>query len=514
MESPASPRFDGSQQDTYSTRSPCEIAPNQSFTLTGELPPSARSRLLRLPIVAQSPSPLKLLCISAYDGDAIWLRTIHPHQQAWALRHQIELKIAKKPEAAAFSRAAIHAWLEFYLTGNAEWLIYLTPRVMIHPLAPNPINGELTPGIWALPQPRQGQTYRKWAKWVQRSFGLKVSQNYQYRNGEVWLIDRATAAKWLIYTAEMILPGVPEEYYFNLWLYRAVADQKVQMHDLPLEWNRLGSAAPAPAWFYHCAGTEPGKELERLQMAGLLPLPRPPVTIKPWPEKAMLERLIAVPYHLEADAWKSESLRYALRSIEQYFATDWPLIVYATACPEWLKQEFFQLEPSYPQAGLRAYSMAQKVLWMCDDILFLKQTSEEELRTPVYLPDLVPRLPALLAQENRWQRARGHITGRLYHEEGVDRVLDFSTHTPGIFHREQAWKTFAYFGVWYKFPFELAYHGLLGSEGRPCDDKANFESRDDPTMRWITLDDKWAEGDVILNWMRQKFPNPSKWEKP
>lgn len=99
---------------------------------------------------------------------------------------------------------------------------------------------------------------------------------------------------------------------------------------------------------------------------------------------------------------------------------DWPLIVYGTACPEWLKQEFFQLEPSYPQAGLRAYSMAQKVLWMCDDILFLKQTSEEELKTPVHLPDLVPRLSALLAQENRWQRARGHITGRFYHEEGVE----------------------------------------------------------------------------------------------
>ena len=148
MESPASPGFDGSQQDTYSTRSHCEIAPNQSFTLTGELPPSARSRLLRLPIVAQSPSPLKLLCISASHGDAIWLRTIHPHQQAWALRHQIELKIAKKPEAAAFSRAAIHAWLAFFLKGNADWLLYLSSRVMIHPLAPNPLAGNLAHGVW------------------------------------------------------------------------------------------------------------------------------------------------------------------------------------------------------------------------------------------------------------------------------------------------------------------------------------------------------------------------------
>jgi len=56
--------------------------------------------------------------------------------------------------------------------------------------------------------------------------------------------------------------------------------------------------------------------------------------------------------------------------------------------------------------------------------------------------------------------------------------------------------------------------GLLRSEGRPCDDKATLESRDDPAMRWMNLNDQWAENDDFPNWMRQKFPSPSKWEKP
>jgi len=43
--------------------------------------------------------------------------------------------------------------------------------------------------------------------------------------------------------------------------------------------------------------------------------------------------------------------------------------------------------------------------------------------------------------------------------------------------------------------------GLLRSEGRPCDDKATLESRDDPAMRWMNLDDQWAENDDFLNWI-------------
>jgi len=488
--------------------------PELSPTLNSGSLPDGQSMPLRMPLVNHSPSPSRLLCVSAYEGDPAWLRTVHPHQVAWAERNQVELKIVRKPAAAPFSRDALHAGLVYFLRGNADWLLFLDPRVMIHPLAPNPLAGGLASGIWALPLPEQEPTRRKWEEWVVQNFQQMPSRKHRYRNGGVLLLDRATAEKWLAYAEAMTLPGVPEGYYLNFWLDRASSDQNIRIHDLPPEWNRLSRGIPAPAWFYHCEGLEPGKALERLQMKGYLPLPKPAVTIKPWPENPEQEHLIAMPYLLEDDVWKSEALRYSLRSIKRYFEPGWPLIVYGTARPEWLRENAFQHEPSYPQAALRAYSKAQKVLWMCDDILFLRQTSEEDLDTPVHLPDLVPQLPVLLRQENRWQRARAHITGRLYHENGMDRVMDFSTHTPYLFHRDHARKTLDHFGVWHKFPFELAYHGLLGSKGRPCDDKADLESRDDPAMRWMNLDDNWVGNQDLLKWLRQKFPNPSKWEKP
>ncbi len=486
---------------------------NETLTLTSDFQANTNPHALRLPLTSHSSNALRLLCVTAYEGDPAWLRTIHPHQKAWALRNNVELKIIKKKESAAFSRATIHTCLLRFLRCNADWLLYLSPRVMIHPLAQSPLQEDLALGIWATPLPMQHPRRSLWETWVNQTFTYEVLYNYRYRDGGVWLLDRATAEKWLTYTEEMVLPNVPEEYYFNLWLLRSTADQKINLHALAPEWNRLAEASSSVAWFYHCAGIDPGQELTTLQMAGYLPLARPPVTIKPWPAEPEQENLIAIPYHLETDVWKAEALRFALRSIESYFEPDWPLIVYGTACPEWLNEDVFQLEPSYPQVGLRAFSKARKVLWMSDDILFLKQTSEKILETPVRFSNLVPSLPAMLQQKNLWQRARGHITGRLYHENGVDPVLDFSTHTPGLFHREHARKTFDHFGVWYKFPFELAYHGLLGSAGRPCDDKADFQSRDDSKMRWLNLDDQWVDNPEFRTWMRVKFPNPSKWER-
>lgn len=469
---------------------------------------------LRLPVPNVSPCALKLLCISEYGGDVAWLRTVHPHQVAWAERNQVELKIVKKPQATTFSRDAMHMSLAFFLKSDADWLLFLDPRVMIHPLAPNPLSADLAPGIWALPLPEQEPVRRTWAKWVGQCFQRMPSRNHRYRDGAVLLLDRSAASEWLSYTEEMTLPGVPEGYYLNLWLDRASSNKKIQIHDLPPEWNRMSQRISAPAWFYQCEGPEPGKALERLQMKGYLPLPRPAVEIKPWPEEPEQEHLVAVPYLLETDVWKSEALRYSLRSLEMYFEPDWPLVVYGTQRPDWLREDAFEHEPTYPQAILRAYCKARKVLMTSDDILFLKPTSEEDLNTPGYLPDLVPRLPSLLEQENRWQRSRAYVTGRLHHENGVDRVPDFSTHTPGLYHREHARKTFDHFGVWYKFPFELAYHALLGSEGRPCDDKADLQSRDDPAMRWINLEDEWVGNEEFIGWLAARFPKPSKWEKP
>ena len=201
--------------------------------------------------------------------------------------------------------------------------------VMIHPLAPNPLAGGRAHGFWAMEQPAQEEIRGAWTCWVRENFQREVHPGFRYRNDGVWLIDRATAAKWRKYAGQLMLPGVDESYYFNLWLHDAVADGAIEMRDLPQEWNRLPHRPPdvpnIPGWFYHCAGRDKLRTLGHLFVDRIPAQPRPAITIKPWPPEPEMERLHSIPYHSASDPWKGECLRYALRSIERYWKHDWPL---------------------------------------------------------------------------------------------------------------------------------------------------------------------------------------------
>ena len=473
---------------------------------------------VRLPIDRQPASGEKLVCVTWCYGSLPWFSAFHPHLKAWAARHSIDLRTwLDPPQTGAFKKSVMALWLDAFLKSGCDWMMCVDADVMIHPLAPNPLAGGRLHGFWAMVQPAQEGIRAAWARWVRENFKREVHPNYRYRNDGVWMIDRATAGKWRVYAEQMMLPGDNESHYFNLWLHDAMADGSIVMRDLPQEWNRLPHRPPdlpnIPAWFYHCAGGEKLRTLGQLYLDGFLPQPRPAITIKPWAAEPEMDCLISIPYHWASDPWKGECLRYALRSIEQHWKHDWPLKVYGTERPEWLDENVFEQERSYPLVLLKSCHSAERVLWMNDDILFLKDTGEDDLQIPLRLNDLVPELPRLLHEENRWKRARGHVVGRLHHENGLDSVADFSTHVGYLFERKHARKVFDHFGVWHKFPMELAYHGLLESTGRRCDEKASWETRDDPAMRWLNVDDAWTMKHEFMTWLTAKFPQPSKWEK-
>lgn len=477
-----------------------------------EIPDTVRLPIERKPRVRE-----KLVCFTSYHGAPKWIAAFHPHLKSWASRNSIDLRISRNPPAKSpFKKSLVGDWLDSFLGGPGEWMMVVDAGVMIHPQAPNPLTPDLAHGFRAMEQPAQEEIRANWARWVRENFQREVHPDYRYRNDGVWMADRATASKWREHAGQLMIPGDNESFYFNLWLHDAVAAGTIELRDLPEEWNRLPHQAPAvsniPAWFYHCPGRDKLRELGDLYLDGFLPQPKPAITIKPWPEEPELEHLIAIPYHLESDPSNGECLRHALRSIERYWKHDWPLKVFGTERPEWLDESVFEHEPSYPQALLKSCSRAQRVLWMNDDILFLKDTTGEDLRIPLRLGDLVPELPRMLHEENRWTRARAHITGRLHHENGMDVIRDFSAHVGYLFERSHARRTFDHFGVWHKFPMELAYHGLLGSEGRPCDEKATWETRDDPSMRWLNVDDSWIPDEAFVQWMTGRFPHASKWE--
>jgi hypothetical protein len=478
-----------------------------------ELPKEVRLPLVKDPMISQ-----KLLCYTWFYGRKPWMPTFFPPMRSWAIRHGIDLKVWQQaPDDVQFKQSPILKWLRIFLDSGHDWFMYLDADVMIHPLAPHPLSENHPLGISALAEPEQKKHRSAWVSWVETHFQREIASDFIYRNDGVWMIDRASAVIFIGYCEQHMLPGNYDAYYFNLWLHDVLQAGKIEIHDLPQKWNRLPCRAPyvanIPGWFYHCSGANKGKALEHLQLDGFLPHPKAPITVKPWPAEANQKKLIAMPYHFESDPWKGECLRYSLRSLDQYWPDDWPLLVFGNHQPEWLIDRVYREEPSYPQALLRACSMAERVLWMNDDIILLKNCTEADVMIPLYHDNLIPTLPKLARSENRWDRARAHVTGRLHHDYGVDRLDDFSTHTPYLYERKHARNVFDLFGVWHKFPLELAYHGLLGSTGKPCVEKALWGEKDDTSMRYLNVNDDFTTLEEFTEWMSKRFPEPSRWEK-
>ncbi len=473
---------------------------------------------VRLPKSIADPSRLrKLRAYTWHYGGHAWIAGMAPSIAAWAERNLIEMRVWRQPPSGDASTADVLAgMLAEFLASDADWMIYLDADVMVHPLAPHPLDDLSEPGLWVMPEPEQLHSSEDRQAGVIKHLQRGTESNHNRCNDGVFLLDRATAENFLLYLRRPLMSAMTLEDHFNLCLRDAVSDGKIVWRPLPAVWNRLPPAGEPGrkhrAWFYHCSGEDKGKVLATWQLQGFLPMPRPSMTIKKWTEKAPLSDLIAIPFHLEGDPMKGESLRYALRSIQKHWQHPWPVIIYGTARPEWLDEGIFQLEPSYTQALLRAFSQADRVLWVNDDMFFLMDTSVEDHLIQIASGDLIPKIPELLASDNIWNRSRGHIVSRLHHEQGLDHLRDFSVHYPCLYEREKARQAFDHFGVWHKYPLELAYHGLHRSMSRPADEYATFETRDLPGKRWLNVQDPAEVGEIWSQWMTARFPNPSRWE--
>jgi len=474
-------------------------------------------KVMRLPLVHETGASESCVCYTWQHSNAPWIQAFLPSLRRWAQRHQIELKVDHQEAIQKGLRESpFRQWIQHFLAGDFAWMMHIDADVMIHPLAPHVLHAPRERGFWA-----HGQSYpvaraAAWRKWVKQTHQQTVPEEFVYCNDGVWLLDRETAAALLPFTEGYLAPHVPHEYYFNWWRFLLSKQQPERLPLLSAEWNRLPVAEQKlkPAWFYHCAGKDKGPVLKDLQLDGFLPVPRPPMTFKPWAEKAEMEKLVAYSYCMDVDIWKGELLRYSLRSLDQYGPADWPLIVWGTECPPWLDESVFRHEDMDQRRGLRSLALAEKVLWMNDDIFFLRSSGEAEFSEPMYVEEnVIGNIPRLMRSDHKWRVGIGMIASRLHHERGVDLLPNFCTHTPHLFHRKHARKTLEYFGIWYKFPMEIAYFGLMGAKGRPCLEKATMDQLDDPMMRWFNVPDHEVDNQEFRQWMEKKFPKPSRWEK-
>jgi hypothetical protein len=113
---------------------------------------------------------------------------------------------------------------------------------------------------------------------------------------------------------------------------------------------------------------------------------------------------------------------------------------------------------------LRGTQIADEVMWMNDDICFLKPTRWEEV-TPLHLgPISEGFIERFKADPNPWRKGfvRAVTDLQFY---GCTELFNYSTHTPYIYQRQKVAEVLTRFGIWPKIPLETIYHNFHTSGG-------------------------------------------------
>ena len=226
-----------------------------------------------------------------------------------------------------------------------------------------------------------------------------------------------------------------------------------------------------------------------------------------------IERAIVYPWHADAERW--EELRISLRSIEKHFEDKHcPIYILGTRRPAWLAEHprvNYLGAWTYREALTRGVQMAEKVLWMNDDIVLLKPVTWRDCEVTRYLRDVSPDfLTRTHVNLNPWRIGVLKVSRQLA-KEGITDQKVFSTHMPYVFERTKALDVFRRFGTWEKFPMEIPYFHLYGenpvqigderAHGLPFGDAMFLNYAD----RHLTHELKEA--------LIERFPQPAEWEQ-
>lgn len=225
------------------------------------------------------------------------------------------------------------------------------------------------------------------------------------------------------------------------------------------------------------------------------------------------DRAIVYPWHADKAAW--EELRYSLRSVDRFLDdTVSPIYILGTRKPDFLTEGKHRVKYigayTYRQALEKGTQIADEVMWMNDDIWFLKPCTWAECAVPRYLRDVDPEfLNGIGEQTNPWRQGVVKVLTQL-REMGVTDQKVFSTHTPYVFNREKVMEVFEKFGAWEKFPLELAVYHLHGAGAQPIGDMRTQEVPfGDAT--WLNCTDRHLT-EAVKGALMDLLPEAAPWE--
>lgn len=226
-----------------------------------------------------------------------------------------------------------------------------------------------------------------------------------------------------------------------------------------------------------------------------------------------VERAIVYPWHADGAKW--EELRYSLRSVAMHFEDkDCPIHLFATRRPDWLKDGCrveYRGAFTYSEALSYGLQSADKVLWMNDDVVLLKPVGWGDCAVPRYLREVGPDfLKNAETFSNPWHEGCLKVLKQL-HGMGHTEQKVFSTHTPYVFEREKSLEVFREFGVFEKFPMELAYFHLFGEGARPLGGDRTQDLPNDSAL-FLNYVDQRLEQPGFKEALMSLFPEKAEWE--
>lgn len=406
-------------------------------------------------------------------GHADWLQLCAPTLDAWCARHGYPLKVYGNDYPHYPSvKFCTKDMLEDFLASDATHLLYVDADVFVQPDAPEI---PLTPGFHAAidePFPRWSVA---WREWCQKKLGLTVPETFRHRNAGVWLTDRPSAELFLKHFQPPFVAGTQEQNFFNAAIYKATLDG-LDLIDLDPVWNQWKAFrrdTVEPGQFLHLLGRNKMEDYDVFVNAGHAPRRIEPLRL---PDAAPKHKR-AIVYPWKADSSKWEELRFSLRSVEKYLEDDAPIFIYGTRRPSWLlfkpgRITFIDCW-GYDEAVQLGTQVADEVMWMNDDIAFLKPTRWEDVE-PLHLGPITDEfVERFRADTNPWRKGFVRAVTDLKFF-GCEDLKNYSTHSPYIYEAQKVREVLLRFGVWPKIPLETIYYNFHGIEGRPI-------TRDDRT---------------------------------
>lgn len=234
--------------------------------------------------------------------------------------------------------------------------------------------------------------------------------------------------------------------------------------------NERGPVVAPDRWYTEKGRYGPWEPVPARWLRASTRMPEPFIRVT----ERTLDRAVVVPWQADSDKW--ESLRFSIRSVAKFFTDkDCPIHIYGTRRPPWLLEKsgrvrFFDCW-TYADALARGVQCAERVLWMNDDIVILKDTSWEDAAVPLHMGDVYPGFDtASRDNPNPWRRGVYRAIRDLEMLNGKRDYKVFSTHTPYVYERGKAVAVFEKYGIWEKMPLEMIYFNLhhLGDAVR-CD---------------------------------------------